>query len=55
MFRFVPETTKSRLLFLLIIPLFLYVSSLHIMPLLDPDETRYSEISDNMVETPGIM
>lgn len=45
------ETTKSRLLFLLIIPVFLYVSSLHIMPLLDPDETRYSEISDIMVDT----
>jgi 4-amino-4-deoxy-L-arabinose transferase-like glycosyltransferase len=47
----VSETTKSRLLFLLIIPVFLYVSSLHIMPLLDPDETRYSEISDIMVDT----
>ena len=32
-------------------PIFLYVSSLHIMPLLDPDETRYSEISDIMVDT----
>ena len=32
-------------------PLFLYVFSLHIMPLLDPDETRYSEISDTMVDT----
>jgi 4-amino-4-deoxy-L-arabinose transferase-like glycosyltransferase len=44
-------TAKSKILFLLIVPILLYVSSLHIMPLLDPDETRYSEIADNMVDT----
>ena len=42
---------KNRLLFLLIVPIILYVSMLHIMPLLDPDESRYSEISDNMNDT----
>ena len=44
-------TAKHKLLFLLIVPLLLYVSTLHIMPLLDPDESRYSELADNMVDT----
>jgi len=35
----------------LIVPVILYVATLHIMPLLDPDETRYSELADNMVDT----
>jgi 4-amino-4-deoxy-L-arabinose transferase-like glycosyltransferase len=39
------------MLFLLIIPAFLYVSVLHVIPLLEPDETRYSEIADIMVDT----
>jgi 4-amino-4-deoxy-L-arabinose transferase-like glycosyltransferase len=39
------------MLFLLIIPAFLYISVLHVIPLLEPDETRYSEIADIMVDT----
>jgi len=43
--------TKSKILFLLIIPIILYIATLHIMPLLDPDETRYSEIPAYMAHT----
>jgi hypothetical protein len=45
------ETFKTKLLFLLIIPVFLYVSVLHFIPLLEPDESRYSEIADTMIDT----
>ncbi|HPV49417.1 MAG TPA: glycosyltransferase family 39 protein [Smithellaceae bacterium] len=44
-------TAKSKILFLLIVPAILYIISLNITPLLDPDETRYSEIADSMNDT----
>lgn len=45
------KIVKGRLLFLFIIPAILYASTQHIIPLLDPDESRYSEIADNIVDT----
>ncbi len=46
-----PITAKGKFLFLFLVPCLLYVATLHIMPLLDPDETRYSELADNMLDT----
>lgn len=43
--------TKSKILFLFIIPLFLYISLLHVMPLMEPDEARYSDIPSLMNRT----
>jgi 4-amino-4-deoxy-L-arabinose transferase-like glycosyltransferase len=45
------KLTNSRLLFLLLVPFALYVALSHNMPLIEPDETRYFEISDNMVDS----
>jgi 4-amino-4-deoxy-L-arabinose transferase-like glycosyltransferase len=42
---------KSKILFLLIIPLFLYIALLPVMPLMEPDEARYSDISSLMNRT----
>lgn len=43
--------TKSKILFLFIIPLFLYISLLPVMPLMEPDEARYSDIPSLMNRT----
>ena len=43
--------TKSKLLFLLIVPLFLYIALLPVMPLVEPDEARYSDIPSLMNRT----
>jgi 4-amino-4-deoxy-L-arabinose transferase-like glycosyltransferase len=43
--------TKSKILFLLIIPLFLYITLLPVMPLIEPDEARYSDIPSLMNRT----
>jgi 4-amino-4-deoxy-L-arabinose transferase-like glycosyltransferase len=43
--------TKSKILFLFIIPLFLYISLLPVMPLMEPDEARYSDIASLMNRT----
>jgi 4-amino-4-deoxy-L-arabinose transferase-like glycosyltransferase len=40
--------TKSKIFFLLLIPLFLYISPLSLMPLIEPDEARYSDIPSLM-------
>jgi len=42
---------KSKILFLFIIPLFLYVILLPAMPLMEPDEARYSDIPRLMNST----
>jgi 4-amino-4-deoxy-L-arabinose transferase-like glycosyltransferase len=41
----------SKILFLVIIPLFLYIFLLPVMPLMEPDEARYSDISSLMNRT----
>jgi hypothetical protein len=43
--------TKSKILFLFIIPLFLYIALLPVMPLMEPDEARYSDIPSLMNRT----
>ena len=43
--------TKGKILFLFIIPLFLYISLLPMMPLMEPDEARYSDIPSLMNRT----
>ena len=43
--------TKSKILFLFIIPLFLYIALLPVMPLMEPDEARYSDIASLMNRT----
>jgi 4-amino-4-deoxy-L-arabinose transferase-like glycosyltransferase len=43
--------TWSKILFLFIIPLFLYISLLPVMPLMEPDEARYSDIPSLMNRT----
>jgi len=43
--------TKSKILFLLIVPLFLYIALLPVMPLMEPDEARYSDIPSLMNRT----
>ena len=43
--------TKSKIFFLFIIPLFLYISLLPVMPLMEPDEARYSDIPSLMNRT----
>ena len=45
------KLANSRVLFLLVMPLALYVALSHYMPLIEPDESRYFEISDNMVDS----
>lgn len=45
------KETKSKILFLFIIPLFLYISLLPVMPLMEPDEARYSDIPSLMNRT----
>src|SRR5512135_761407 len=45
------EVLNKRLLFLLVIPALLYVCALRAIPLLEPDETRYSEIADQMLDS----
>ena len=47
LFRFV----DSKTLFLLIMPVLLYAAFSPFMPLIEPDESRYFEISDNMVDS----
>jgi 4-amino-4-deoxy-L-arabinose transferase-like glycosyltransferase len=42
---------KEKILFLLIIPLFLYIFVLPVMPLMEPDEARYSDIASLMNRT----
>jgi 4-amino-4-deoxy-L-arabinose transferase-like glycosyltransferase len=42
---------KSKILFLCIIPLLLYISLLPMMPLIEPDEARYSDIPSLMNRT----
>jgi 4-amino-4-deoxy-L-arabinose transferase-like glycosyltransferase len=41
----------SRVLILFVMPLTLYIALSHFMPLIEPDESRYFEISDNMVDS----
>lgn len=41
----------SRVLILFVMPLALYIALTHFMPLIEPDESRYFEISDNMVDS----
>src|SRR4030042_6995989 len=43
--------TKDRIFFLFIIPLFLYIFLLPMMPLMEPDEARYSDIPSLMNRT----
>jgi 4-amino-4-deoxy-L-arabinose transferase-like glycosyltransferase len=43
--------TKEKILFLFIIPLFLYIFLLPVMPLMEPDEARYSDIPSLMNRT----
>jgi len=43
--------TRSKIFFLLLIPLFLYISPLSLMPLMEPDEARYSDIPSLMNRT----
>jgi 4-amino-4-deoxy-L-arabinose transferase-like glycosyltransferase len=45
------KLTDSRVLFLFVMPVILYVALSHFMPLIEPDESRYFEISDNMVDS----
>jgi 4-amino-4-deoxy-L-arabinose transferase-like glycosyltransferase len=42
---------KGKILFLFIIPLFLYIFLLPVMPLMEPDEARYSDIASLMNRT----
>ncbi len=42
---------KGRLLFLLVVPLILYIALLPAMPLMEPDEARYSDIPSLMNST----
>jgi Dolichyl-phosphate-mannose-protein mannosyltransferase len=42
---------KDKILFLFIIPLFLYIFLLPVMPLMEPDEARYSDIASLMNRT----
>ncbi|MDO9515849.1 MAG: glycosyltransferase family 39 protein [Syntrophales bacterium] len=42
---------KGKLLFLLVVPLILYITLLPAMPLMEPDEARYSDISSLMNST----
>jgi 4-amino-4-deoxy-L-arabinose transferase-like glycosyltransferase len=43
--------TKSKILFLFIIPLFLHIALSPVMPLTEPDEARYSNIAAFMRRT----
>jgi len=43
--------TKGKIFFLFIIPLSLYISLLPVMPLMEPDEARYSCIPSLMNRT----
>jgi len=45
------KLANSRVLFLFVMPLALYIALSHFMPLVEPDESRYFEISDNMVDS----
>ncbi|MCX5844850.1 MAG: glycosyltransferase family 39 protein [Deltaproteobacteria bacterium] len=45
------KLANSRVLFLIIMPIVLYVVFSPLMPLIEPDESRYFEISDNMVDS----
>lgn len=45
------KLANSRVLFLFVMPLALYIALSHFMPLIEPDESRYFEISDNMVDS----
>jgi 4-amino-4-deoxy-L-arabinose transferase-like glycosyltransferase len=40
-----------RILILFVMPFALYIALSHFMPLIEPDESRYFEISDNMVDS----
>jgi len=44
----VKTLNKNKLLILLLVPLFLYVVPLSVMPLMEPDEARYSDIPSLM-------
>jgi len=43
--------TKEKIFFLFIVPLFLYIFLLPVMPLMEPDEARYSDIPSLMNRT----
>jgi 4-amino-4-deoxy-L-arabinose transferase-like glycosyltransferase len=45
------KLADSRVLILFVMPLALYIALSHFMPLIEPDESRYFEISDNMVDS----
>lgn len=45
------KLVNSRVLFLFVMPLVLYIALSHFMPLIESDESRYFEISDNMVDS----
>jgi 4-amino-4-deoxy-L-arabinose transferase-like glycosyltransferase len=45
------KLVDSRILILFVMPLALYIALSHFMPLIEPDESRYFEISDNMVDS----
>jgi len=45
------KLVDSRVLILFVMPLALYIALSHFMPLIEPDESRYFEISDNMVDS----
>ena len=45
------EKLKGKLLFLLVVPLILYITLLPAMPLMEPDEARYSDIPSLMNST----
>jgi hypothetical protein len=45
------KAVDRHVLILFVMPLALYVALSHFMPLIEPDESRYFEISDNMVDS----
>lgn len=49
--RKVNTLTKGRLFFLVLVPLLLYIALLPVLPLMEPDEARYSDIPSLMNRT----
>jgi len=45
------KLVDSRVLILFLMPFALYIALSHFMPLIEPDESRYFEISDNMLDS----
>ncbi|MBP8985032.1 MAG: glycosyltransferase family 39 protein [Syntrophobacterales bacterium] len=45
------QLVDTRVLILFVAPLVLYIAFSHFMPLIEPDESRYFEIADNMLDS----